>query len=196
MSLKVIGGGLRGRSLLSPRGSAVRPTAGRVRGAIFNMLMDRMDEAIVLDLFAGTGAMGIEALSRGAARAVFVDSSQTSLTLLKKNLLACGLEPVAGTLRQDATRSLSGLTRFAMSFDIVFMDPPYEQKAVGPTLAVLDATGVLKAGAMIVAEHSPREKILCDAGRFSPHDRRKYGDTCVSFFEYLAEQPAKQGETE
>jgi 16S rRNA (guanine966-N2)-methyltransferase len=185
MRLRVIGGRLKGRPLASPGGLAVRPTAGRVREAIFNILFSRINNAIVLDLFAGTGALGIEALSRGAARAVFVDNSPAALTVIKENLQACGLASTAGTLRQDATRSLSGLAAFNTMFDLVFMDPPYDRGAVNSTLIALAGTGLLQTGALIVLEHSPRELINNDIGRLHLQDRREYGRTIVSFLAYM-----------
>ncbi|MEW6077696.1 MAG: 16S rRNA (guanine(966)-N(2))-methyltransferase RsmD [Thermodesulfobacteriota bacterium] len=184
MSLKIIGGRCRGRSLVSPRGMAVRPTAGRVREAIFNILFSRIDNAVVLDLFAGTGAMGIEALSRGAARAVFVDSRPEALAVIRQNLQACGLSSAAGIIRQDATRNLSGLVHLQLMFDIVFMDPPYNRDTVGKALAALAGTVLLKPGSMVVLEHSPREPAEEESGRFHLLDQRRYGQTVVSFLEY------------
>lgn len=185
MSLRVIGGRFKGKPLASPKGWAVRPTAGRVREAVFNILFSRIHDAIVLDLFTGTGALGIEALSRGAARAVFVDSSQAALAVTRRNIQACGLESVAVTLRQDATRSLSGLTALNLLFDIVFMDPPYDRGAISVTLARLAEAGCLKSGAILVTEHSFREPINEGTGRFNLYDQRKYGKTIVSFLEYM-----------
>lgn len=185
MNFRVIGGRLKGKPLVSPERRTVRPTAGLVREAVFNILLTRVEKTIVLDLFAGTGALGIEALSRGADRAVFVDNSRAALTVLQKNIRNCGLEPVTGILRQDATRNLSGLTAFNVLFDLVFMDPPYERNAVARSLAALAGSSVLKTGAFVVAEHSPREPIACNDDRFSLKDRRQYGRTVVSFLEYM-----------
>lgn len=185
MSLKVIGGRLKGKPLASAKGWELRPTAGLVRGAIFNILGPRIQEAVVLDLFAGTGALGIEALSRGASRAVFVDHSPASLAIIKSNIHSCGLESAATTLRQDATRNLSGLTGMGPVFDLVFMDPPYDHKAVNSALISMDNSGVLKPGALVVAEHSPREPIQTDSGPYVLRDERKYGRTIVSFLEYM-----------
>ncbi len=185
MKLKVAGGELKGKPLASLKGRGVRPTSGLVREAMFDILFSRVRNAVVLDLFAGTGALGIESLSRGAARAVFVDNSPSALTVIKQNIQNCGLESVAVTLRQDATRKLSGLTAFDAVFDIVFMDPPYDQGAVSSALAALAATSVLKPGAVVAAEHSRREAINDTTGRFKLLDQRKYGDTLVSFLDYV-----------
>jgi 16S rRNA (guanine966-N2)-methyltransferase len=184
MSLKVIGGRCKGRPLASPRGMSVRPTAGRVREAIFNILFSRVNDAVVLDLFAGTGAMGIEALSRGASRAVFVDSRPESLAVIRQNVQSCGLESVAVIIRQDATRSLSGLNALQLVFDIVFMDPPYDRDSVGMALSALAESGLLKTGSLVVLEHSPRERAEDKSGRYHLTDQRHYGQTAVSFLTY------------
>ncbi len=187
MNLKVIGGELKGRPLASPRGYAVRPTAGRVREAIFNILHFYIEQTIVLDLFAGTGAMGIEALSRGAGRALFIDNNRSVLTVIKRNIRTCGLEAVTETHQQDATGNLTGLSLRGLVFDLVFMDPPYGQEAVRPALAALAASGSLKPGSRIVVEHSPKEPIYDEIGRYKQRDQRRYGKTLVSFLEYMVD---------
>ena len=185
MKRRVIGGSLKGKPLAAPKGLAVRPTAGRVREAIFNIILPRMNGAVVLDLFAGSGALGIEAISRGAARAVFVDNSPTALDIIKQNLQVCGLEDVAEALRLDATRNLTGLSVLDLMFDIVFMDPPYNKAIIHNALETLAVSAVLKNKSLLVLEHSPRESIDDDMGPFTLLDRRKYGRTVVTFLEYM-----------
>ena len=185
MTLRIIGGSLKGKPLASPKGLAVRPTAGRVREAVFNILYSRIQAAFVLDLFAGTGAFGIEALSRGASRVVFVDNNPASLDVIRRNIQVCGLEHACAVFRQDAGRRLSGLDQSHTAFDIVFMDPPYGQSAVSSTLAVLDESSVLKNGSLIIAEHSLKESADISGSPFRLIDQRKYGGTLVSFFEYM-----------
>ena len=187
MKLKVIGGRLKGKPLASLKGRAVRPTAGRVREAIFNILASRVDNAVTLDLFAGTGALGIEALSRGAARAVFVDYDQAALAVIKQNIVSCDLESAAITLRHDVTRSLSGLNGLNLTFDLVFMDPPYNQQRIRPALTTLTQSGQLNAGSLVVMEHSSGELFDDESGVFNLSDRRKYGRAIVSFLEYMPE---------
>lgn len=185
MKLRVIGGSLKGKPLASPKGLAVRPTTGRVREAVFNILFCRVQNAFVLDLFAGTGAFGIEALSRGAARVVFVDNSPASLAVIRRNIQACGLEHAAVIMRQDATRRLSAIAESHRAFDLVFMDPPYGRNAVGSTLTALEKSNALKNGALVIAEHSLKESVEINGGHFFLNDQRKYGGTLVSFFEYM-----------
>jgi 16S rRNA (guanine966-N2)-methyltransferase len=181
--LRIIGGELRGRRLTAVKGSRVRPTTGKHRESIFNILSSQIDGATVLDLFAGTGALGIEALSRGASRAVFVDNFQSALDAAAKNLEACSLESRAKLFRRDALRKLNCLKPF--SFDLVFMDPPYELHAVKQTMENLDNCGCLKNGALIVAEHSVDEVIGDEFENFALTDRRRFGKTLVSFFRFM-----------
>lgn len=185
MKLKVIGGELKGRPLAAPKGLAVRPTAGRVREAVFNILFSRICNAVVLDLFAGSGAFGIEALSRGAARACFVDNNPAALSVIRQNVEACGLAPFADIHKQDATRAFTGLQNMDRGIDLVFMDPPYDRGLVNRTLAVLSESLLLKNNALIIAEHSLAERWESVIGPFHLHDQRKYGRTLVSFWTFM-----------
>ncbi|MFZ5562658.1 MAG: 16S rRNA (guanine(966)-N(2))-methyltransferase RsmD [Thermodesulfobacteriota bacterium] len=196
--LTIIGGTLKGKRLFSPKGMGVRPTSGRVREALFNILMNEIEGAIVADLFAGTGAMAIEALSRGAARAVLIDNHPASLAVIEKNLAACRLQAAATLIRYDATRDLACLKSSGLRFDLVFMDPPYKSGATGRVLANLHACGVLAPGAWVAAEHPDRPPL--DDGEwnrlpFTLAGRRRYGKTLVSFFRYMIENPEDDGTT-
>lgn len=183
--MRIIGGELRGRRLISPRDRSVRPTADRWREAIFNILAGEVAGAAVLDLFAGTGALGIEALSRGAASAWFVDRSPTVLTLLAKNISACGLTAGTRQIRWDIRRSLACLRNADPAFTLVFLDPPYDRGLVQPTLAHLHRSRSLAGGACIVVEHAAGESFRQQEGPFALEDRRRRGNTLVSFARYL-----------
>ncbi|MFP4041114.1 MAG: 16S rRNA (guanine(966)-N(2))-methyltransferase RsmD [Desulfosudaceae bacterium] len=185
MSLKVIGGGFKGKKLVSPRGLTVRPTAGRVREAIFNILGAAIDQTVVLDLFAGTGALGIEALSRGAGRVVFVDSSRASRDIVRQNITACGIQEQSLVLGRDATRNLSGLLPDLSVFDLVLMDPPYRSGISGKALLVLAKSGFISSGTIIIMEHGAKEATGNVPDCFYQTDRRKYGETIVSFLRYV-----------
>ncbi len=180
--MRVVGGALRGRSLSGFRGSAIRPTSDRVREAVFNVLAARgFFEArpVVLDLYAGTGALGIEALSRGAKRAVFVDSAPVAVRLIKKNLSRLGLDDRAAVLQMDALRAIGALCRKGERFDIVFLDPPYAEGVSGTVLEGLG--GLLAEGSMVVAE-GPRGALLDPAETgLAVLDEKVYGDTAVFF---------------
>ena len=160
---------------MAPRGRATRPTSDRVREAVFSILGSGLVEgARVLDLFAGSGALGIEALSRGASRATFVDSASAAVAAVHQNLAALGLE--AEVRRQDALRYLRTASRDARQYDLVFLDPPYRHaNALGPELSA--ALGpVLAPAARVVAESDRRAPLELDIPLL---DERRYGDTLI-----------------
>jgi 16S rRNA (guanine966-N2)-methyltransferase len=180
--LRVIGGSLKGRRLVSPPGKAIRPTADRVKESLFNILAERVAQKRVLDLFAGTGALSIEALSRGALSAVLVDQAKPAIAAIGQNIRNLGLEGRARIIRWNIRKNLNCLVN-AEPFDLVFMDPPYEKSAVAPTLTALAATGRLSSGARIVIEHSVRETVADVANLLHLVDQRKFGKTLVSFMD-------------
>lgn len=183
--VRIIGGERRGKKLLSVRGLITRPTADRVRQSIFNILAACVTETIVLDIFAGTGALGIEALSRGARFALFIDREKTSVETIQKNLLSCRFEARATVIRQDIQNGLQWLKNPPHPFNLVFMDPPYNKGLIGGTLFHLHESGVLAPGALIVVEHSTSEPMPSLLPVFTQTDERKYGKTLVSFIEYI-----------
>lgn len=183
--LRVIGGSLRGKKLFSVPGRTTRPTADRLRESLFNILSRRVESRVVLDLFAGTGALGIEALSRGAQFAVFLDNSREALSVIERNIRSCRLEASARVIRWDIRRNLSCLTSMAGTFDLVLMDPPYNHGLVREALLHLHRSRALKPAAIIVAEHAVEEPMAADPTEFRMTDQRNYGKTVFSFLEYL-----------
>jgi len=179
--VRIIGGALRGRTLFSPKGLAIRPTADRLRESIFNIIGASVSGTSVLDLFAGTGALGLEALSRGANSAVFIDISGKALALIGKNITALGLYEKAQVLRWDVRRNLDCLAQWPCRFSLVFMDPPYARNLVVPTLGHLRACGALAQEALLVVEHASGEPIDPISAGFSLDDNRQYAKTVVSF---------------
>jgi 16S rRNA (guanine966-N2)-methyltransferase len=172
--MRVIAGEWRGRRLQAPPGDATRPTSDRVREALFSVLGAQVEGARVLDLFAGSGALGIEALSRGAAEVTFVDSAPAALRALRANLAALGAD--GEVRRQDALRALAAARAAARQYDLVLLDPPYRlAPRLGPELsAILPA--VLAPGAAVVAESDRREPLELD---LPLRDERRYGDTLI-----------------
>ena len=134
MALRIIAGDLKGRKLRTVRGTKTRPTANRTREAIFNILASQIPGSRVLDLFAGTGAFGIEALSRKADKAVFIDNDDEPIAALRANVKSLGLERQTIIIRWDLTKNLNCLKSSTESFDLVFMDPPYRKRMIEPTL--------------------------------------------------------------
>jgi len=181
LTIRIIGGELKGRKLVTVSGVRTRPTADRVREAIFDILDYRVRGASVLDLFAGTGAMGIEALSRGAESAVFADDNPAALGTLKKNLKNCSLENRARTIKWNILKNLNILHSHKPAFNLAFMDPPYNKNMVQPILSNLALSRCLTNGAMVVIEHAMREQIPDNSPGFNISDQRRYGKTLVSF---------------
>jgi 16S rRNA (guanine(966)-N(2))-methyltransferase RsmD len=182
--MRVAGGTCKGRRLASFRGRSIRPTSDKVREAVFDMLPGYPGCAGgggVLDLFAGTGAMGIEAMSRGAARAVFVDSDAGAVAVIRKNLDACGLSN-AVVMRADALAAIRALSRKGEGFSLIFIDPPYGSPLAEAALAAIDASGVLAPGGVAVAETSRRSPLEAAFKNLKKRDERRYGDTIVYFF--------------
>ena len=182
--MRVIGGTLKGRKLATIRGTIIRPTADRLREAIFNILADRVEKAVVLDLFAGTGALGIEALSRGAQSAVFVDNSKSAIAILKKNIKYCAIQENATIIKWDILKNLKFIKSFDPAFDLVFLDPPYNKDCIKPVLNNLYRNGALEKGACLVIEHSDYEPVPKEIPVFNITDERRYGRTLVSFLHY------------
>jgi 16S rRNA (guanine966-N2)-methyltransferase len=174
--VRVIAGALGGRPLTAPRGRATRPTSDRVREAVFSIL-GPVAGARVLDLFAGSGALGIEALSRGAVAAVFVDSSAAAVAVIERNLRALGLE--AEVRRQRAISHLLAAHSSHRQYDLVFVDPPYRHaSSLGPQLSAALAP-VLAAGARVIAESDRRDPLELDLPLLS---QRRYGDTLIRIY--------------
>jgi 16S rRNA (guanine966-N2)-methyltransferase len=174
--MRVVGGRLGGRPLIAPRGRSTRPTPERVREALFSILAP-LDGLRVLDLFAGSGALGIEALSRGAAEATLVDSSAAAAEAIRRNLGSLGIE--AELRRQTASSFLSQALQAGRQYDLVFLDPPYGHAArLGPPLGTALAR-VLAPGARVIAESDRRAPLQLDLTLI---DERRYGDTLIRIY--------------
>jgi 16S rRNA (guanine966-N2)-methyltransferase len=177
--MRLTGGTDRGRKIRAPRSSGTRPTASKVREAIFNIL-GPAPEGPVLDLYAGTGALGIEALSRGALRVVFVERDGRALSALGRNLRELGLADRATIVGSSVRAALGRLE--PEGFDWVFIDPPYATSEAERALNSLAGSDLLASGAVIVVEHDKRNLPPEAAGDLKLVDRRFYGDTGVSFY--------------
>ena len=161
-------------------GRDIRPTADRLREAIFNILGETVKGARVLDLFAGTGALAIEALSRGARSAVLIDRSRAAIKLMRRNLSACRLDEKARVICWDIRRNLKCLSSRPREYDLVFMDPPYGRDIVMPALDALLASGALAEKARLVVEHAADDTVS-RRSRLRLDDQRRYGRTRVTF---------------
>ncbi len=179
--MRVIAGQLGGRTLRAPRGTATRPTTDRVREALFSVLGD-VSGARVLDLYAGSGALGIEALSRGAAHAVFVETSRAALAAIRANIAALDLDARTQVVATPVERAATAVAARA-PFDLVLCDPPWP--ALDRALRALErllAPGVLAVDARVVVEHPAGRAVDVSGGQVEEVDQRRWGDTAVTLF--------------
>ncbi len=182
--VRIIGGRAKGCRLGSvPAHSLARPTSDRIKEALFNILPP-VEGANVADLFAGTGNVGLEALSRGARRVCFVESSSAMAGVLRKNILKCGLDE-AGSSHEIVTLSVERAVRIMEEqderFDLVFADPPYEREWVVRTVRILEGGRLMAPEGLVVIQHSLREALPENTGMLALADQRRYGDTLMSF---------------
>jgi len=185
MGLRIISGELKGKKLFSPKGIKIRPTADRIRESIFNILASRIPNSVVLDLFAGTGALGIEALSRGASFAIFMDADKDALSVIKKNVAACRLQGRIKIIRADITNNNIAFYNGHSPVNLVFMDPPYNKNLIKPALINLSASRFLQKNALIIIEHAVTETLPEYVLGYKFSDQRRYGKTLVSFLNYM-----------
>ena len=183
--MRIISGNCRGKKLYAFDGRKIRPTADRLREAVFNILSSQVQDAVVLDLFAGTGAFGLEAVSRGALSAVFIDNHTDAIHLVKKNIHACGVAAQTRVVKWDIARNLNCLEDAQPGFNLVFLDPPYRNDLIRPALLHLHESHAVQTEARVIIEHSIREPLPHDLDSFRLEDQRKYGKSLVSFFKYV-----------
>lgn len=184
--MRIIAGALKGRHLAPVKGH-VRPTGAKVREAVFAILGQAVAGARVLDLFAGTGALGIEALSRGAQEAVFVEDNPEALKVLRRNLEDLDLLDRARVLPVAVRQALKKLAVQGADFQLAFLDPPYGGDKAVAALQELAAAGIIAPAAWVVAEHSRRDQLPEAAGGLIRRELRRYGDTQVAFFQNKVE---------
>ena len=178
--MRIIGGSARGRSIVAPAGSKTRPTQDYVRESLFNIIRWDVQDARVLDLFAGTGALSLEALSRGAKEAVLIDMDRDACNAIKKNMETSRLGDQCRLIERDYRQATDALAREGAKFDVVFIDPPYKMENTGEMCAELYDKGLLADEFLIVVEHKRGLAPLLDL-RFEAYDLRKYGDTEITF---------------
>jgi len=191
--MRITGGTARGHNLAGPGSGnrAIRPTSDRTREALFNILAPLLPGSRVLDLYAGTGALGLEALSRGAELAVFVDQSRQALQLIHTNLHRCFAAPRASLLqlnlsRPDVLRKMTAKLPAELLFELVFVDPPYEKKLAQKTLLMVEKAGIVRSGGLVVVEERKDEKLPDQCGSLELIDQRRYGETGLWLYRHLS----------
>jgi 16S rRNA (guanine966-N2)-methyltransferase len=180
--MRVLAGALKGQRLTTPRGRTTRPTADQVRIACLDTLMPFLDRGPFLDLFAGAGGVGIEALSRGAPSAVFVEQDGAARRALRDNIERLGLADRARVVRADAARAVAELEAAAERFAVVFLDPPYDSPRAAAALEAVAAGGILLAGAVVVIQHGTKTPPVSAPGALTSWKARRFGETTLTFF--------------
>ena len=181
--MRVISGYLGGRTLVAPRGSDTRPTGDRVRESLFAILGDLVLDANVLDLFAGSGSLGIEAISRGAKSCIFVDKDRVPVEVIRKNVSTLELEGVTSVISMDAIKALTLLSG-KEEFDLVFADPPYKAELHDKVIETIVDLNLLKKSGILVLEYSAHNRPSESVGGLLRVREAKYGETLVGFYSY------------
>ena len=177
--MRVISGKARGVNLKTPAGTATRPTADRVKEAVFSIIQFDLPGATVLDLFGGTGQLGIEALSRGAKNAIFVDERDDACKLIRENLKRTKLEGEGRIIRSDYSAFLKSTSQ---KFDIIFLDPPYAEVFLENSLNLITQIDILQSGGIIVTERPVEKELLLDFTGYNRSKDYKYGNTLITLF--------------
>jgi 16S rRNA (guanine966-N2)-methyltransferase len=185
--MRIISGTARGTRLVNLGSADIRPTLDRVKESFFNQVGPALEGLTFLDLFAGSGSIGIEALSRGAEKVVFVEPNLKAQRIIMQNLEKCrmtGDSPRWILLKSSALAGLKTLKERNLSFDLVYVDPPFDDDLYEPTLLGLSPSEILRQDAIIVAEHFHKTVLKTNYDKLDFHKDRRLGDTCISFFSF------------
>ncbi|WP_099188064.1 16S rRNA (guanine(966)-N(2))-methyltransferase RsmD [Tepidibacter mesophilus] len=180
--MRVISGSARGLKLKSPKNMDVRPTTDRVKESVFNIISDKVMDSFVLDLFSGTGSLGIEALSRGSERATFVDASKSSMEIIKENIQKARVNDKSELILSDSISAVNKLGVRRDKFDIIFMDPPYLKNFIEKTLIEISKREILEEDGIIIVEHDIKDEVKDNIEKLQKYREKKYGNTMISFF--------------
>lgn len=180
--MRIISGKWKSRKLYSTKGMNTRPTSDRVKEAIFNIINHRLGSSIVLDIFAGTGSMGFEALSRGSNKVVFIEKDIGAAKVIEKNAKMLDCSGAIHILRKDVFRAISDLAESEYVFDIIFMDPPYKSNIEKDVISSIINANIMDRQGIIVVEHDYRDVMPEKIDRINKIDTRKYGNTSISFY--------------
>lgn len=187
--MRVIAGEAKGRPLKAVPGANTRPTTDKVKEAIFSMVGPYFEGGMALDLFAGTGGLGIEAISRGMTRGIFIDLERQSIEVIRRNVEAAGMTDRAEIYKNEAGRAIKLLAKRELAFDLVFLDPPYKMKEADKLMAEMAERGLLADGAVIVVEHDARHAYSEQFGAFRQRRQAVYGDIAVTIYDFAPHMP-------
>ena len=182
--MRIIAGSARGRKLLSPVGMGTRPTLDRIKESIFNIIQDRTRGAVVVDMFSGTGSLGLEAASRGAEKCYLIDMGDTTFDMLQKNVENLKFDGKCKCLKGDTYKYMQEFANEKIVFDLIFIDPPYAKDMIPPAIELIATNSLLRKDGLIVCKIDSSEEIY--EGNLIIHlsDLRKYGNTTVLFYKY------------
>lgn len=180
--MRIIAGEAKGRKIIAPEGRETRPTSDLVKESLFNILMNKMADAVVLDLFAGSGNIGLEAVSRGASKCILIDSSRDSIKIIHKNIEMLKYEGFCEVYDNDAYSALNVLYKRNMGFDIIFLDPPYHKDMIPLCIEKIAGYNLLNDGGVIAAEHDIRDELPNNIQGMSLYKKSVYRDTVLSFY--------------
>ncbi len=180
--MRIIAGKFKGRRLRAAEGLQVRPTSDRLRETLFNILAPKIEDAAFLDLCAGSGAIGIEALSRGAAHVTFVESSRRALAQLIENLAHCRIDEAVEVVQRDVVSAVKQLVAQSRRFDLIFFDPPYASNLYWPVMELLGTGDILAPGGALIVEHRGKNPVPEEIGHLRRYREVRQGESSLSFF--------------
>ncbi|GAA0734750.1 16S rRNA (guanine(966)-N(2))-methyltransferase RsmD [Clostridium oceanicum] len=182
--MRIISGSARGRKILSPESRVTRPTLDRIKESIFNIIQNRVYGSKVLDVFAGTGSLGLEAASRGAEFSYLIDRSPETYPLLRKNIENLKFEDICKSFNMDSYEGLKEFSRRNIVFDLIFVDPPYAKEMIPPAIKIIEEEGLLQKNGLIVSKIDSKEEIYEGSEKIKLVRHKKYGNTTICFYEY------------
>ncbi len=185
--MRVISGKARGQALRAPEGLNTRPTTDRVKESIFNIIQTRLYDSIIIDLFAGSGNLGIESLSRNASKAYFIDNNKNSIESIKENLKKTKLENDSIVIQMDVVSAMKKLSLENVKANIIFLDPPYSKGFVAPILNEIVSLQLLDNDGIVIVEHKKTDEIPESIHNLQKYRTNHYGDIAVSFYELREE---------
>jgi len=183
--MRIIAGKAKGMKILSPEGyNTTRPTLDRVKQSIFSIIQNRIEDAVVADIFAGTGSLGLEAASRGAAQCYLIDRDRTTFSLLKENIERLKFEDICKCINMDSYEGLKKFSQDGLVFDLIFIDPPYVKELIPPAMEIIHEKGLLKEDGLIVTKIDSSETIFEGYESLKLIEKRVYGNTTVCLYRY------------
>ncbi len=182
--MRISSGVAKNKKIKSQKGRNVRPTMSRIKEAIFDIIRPYVESSVFLDLFSGTGNMALEALSRGAKRAVMIEKNGEAVSVIIENVNSMGFEDRCRAYKNEASRAVEILSRKREIFDIIFMDPPYKEELCTETIMLIDKCQILSERGIVLAEHHEKEKLTDEIGKLKKIDEGNYGCKVISIYTY------------